>query len=192
MRVLLVSEGKHEESGALEALVRRVAPHIESCTWDRASSSRIDTQPCKGQGFSKRAIRWILEARKRGYDALVLVIDEDGRRDRASDLDRAQSEAKQTHDFPCALGVAIRSFDAWMLADEKALSAALGRVVPCQPSPEDNRDPKADCATLLKQSNCGLRQRELYAQVAQRVDLEVLAKRCPQGFGGFAAQLRAL
>ncbi len=189
MKILLVSEGKHEESGALESLVRRIATKTQTCTWDRVSSDQIHIHRGKGQGFVKRAIRWILEARRRGYDALVLVIDEDGRPERLRDLAQAQSEQMLTGSFPRALGVAIREFDAWILADEKALSDVLDCTVQTQPSPEENRDPKADCSILL---GARMSQRDFYAKVSQTLDLARLEKRCPKGFGIFASRLRSL
>jgi hypothetical protein len=192
MKVLLVSEGEHEASGALESLVMRTLPRIVSCTWDRVSNNRIETQHSKGQGFLKRAVRWMREARKRGFDALVLVVDEDGNRRRVQEMNEAQNEDRITGTFPRALGVAIRTFDAWMLADERALSSILDAVIPTQAAPEDLTDPKAACADLLGASSCGLSQREFYAKVAKIADLLRLEQRCPKGFGVFAARLKKL
>jgi hypothetical protein len=192
MRVLLVSEGWHERAGALEALVRRVAARIQSCEWDKVTRDDIHTHRGKGQGFFKRAVRWMLEARKRGYDALVLVIDEDGRRERLSELESAQQEDVVTSRFSRALGAAVRTFDAWMLADEQALCAVLSVPVNTQPSPEHIVDPKSVCAALLEQSGCHLSQRELYAKVAEQLDVGQLEQRCPIGFGSFAERLRSL
>lgn len=192
MNVLLVSEGVHEEAGALESLVMRVEPRIKSCVWQPSSRKDIATRKGKGQGFFKRAIRWILQARKEGYDALVLVVDEDGRPERARELTEAHGESSQTGAFPRALGVAIRSFDAWILADEKALSTVLKCVVDRQPAPENDRDPKDSCARLLAQGAVEMRPRDFYAAVAERADLERLCERCPNGFGSFVARLRSL
>lgn len=192
MKVLLVSEGKHEEAGALEALVRRTAPQIHQCVWDRVSSNSIHTHRGKGQGFFKRAVRWMLEARDRGFDALILVVDEDGYRERVKELAQAQSEQTLTAGFPRALGIAIRSFDAWMLADEIALSAVLRQAVSTQPSPEDLADPKGRCAELLEMSGGVLSQRDFYSRLAIEINLTSLENRCPKGFGTFAPLLRTL
>ena len=192
MRVLLVSEGTHEEAGALEAIVRRVVPKIDQCQWARVSDRRFQVQPGKGGGLYKRTLQWILEARRRGFDALVLVIDEDGHRERVRDLDQAQAELERTYHLPRAVGLAIRSFDAWMLADETALSAVLQCSIQRQPSPEDNRDPKGSCQDLRDSSPTGIALRDLYANVALRVDLQCLSDRCPKGFGTFVTRLRSL
>ncbi len=189
MKVLLVSEGKHEECGALETFVRRIAKEFESYTWDKVSRNDIHTHRGKGQGFFKRAVRWILEAKKRDYDALVLVIDEDGNPERISELDQAQREEAATAGFSRCLGIAIRSFDAWMLADEKAIAAVLGHVVPAQGAPEENRHPKEDCAKLL---GGRFSQADFYARIAASVNVQLLESRCPKGFGMFAERLRKL
>lgn len=189
MKVLLVSEGKHEECGALETFVRRIAKGIESYTWDKVSRNDIHTHRGRGQGFFKRAVRWILEAKKRDFDALVLVIDEDGYPDRISELDQAQSEEAATAGFPRCLGIAVRSFDAWMLADERAIAAVLGYVVPAQGAPEENHHPKEDCAKLLSGK---FSQADFYARIAATVNVQLLESRCPKGFGVFADRLRKL
>jgi hypothetical protein len=192
MKVLLVSEGKHEESGALEWLVRRTLPFPVSCDWDRVNNPAVEIQKGKGNGLFKRAIAWILAAHRRGYDALILVIDEDGYRDRMTTMDSAQSELTVTKQVPRALGVAIRSFDAWMLADEVALSAVLKCTVNAQKLPENNPNPKTTCENLRDQSGIAISMRDCYSHVAQLLDLSQLETRCPKGFALFASRLRAL
>jgi hypothetical protein len=68
----------------------------------------------------------------------------------------------------------------------------LGMNVPMQRAPEGIQQPKTVCADLLRQSNCGLWQREMYARIAEVANLERLAELCPRGFGVFAARLRTL
>jgi hypothetical protein len=72
MKILLVSEGIHEEHGALEKLVQRVITKIESCTFAKVSSNAVHSHPGIGKGYFKRALRWMITARDDGYDALVL------------------------------------------------------------------------------------------------------------------------
>lgn len=122
-----------------------------------------------------------------------MVIDQDGDADRLPEMSKAQEEASVTAGIPRALGVAVRTFDAWMLADETALSNTLGYQVQQQRLPEANRDPKASCAQLLEQNRAvELRQREMYSEVAKLADLQLLAIRCPTGFGVFLDRLRNL
>ncbi|MEW6250280.1 MAG: DUF4276 family protein [Planctomycetota bacterium] len=189
---MIVSEGRHEAGGALETLVRRLASHrsLGTCDHDRVANPRIHTHRGRGQGFFKRAVRWLLTAQERGYEALVLVVDEDGRRERRQEISDAQDST--TDAIRRALGVAIRTFDAWMLADEQALSRALDRVVDTQPAPEAIGDPKQVCANLLSSSTVECTLTEMYAAIASHADLGRIATRCPDGFAPFAARVRVL
>jgi hypothetical protein len=146
----------------------------------------------KGSGTFKRAIRWILQARTDGFDALILVIDEDGDAERSLEMSKAQGESQLTLGVPRALGVAVRAFDAWMLADQTALSSSLGYQVQMQRLPEENRDPKTTCSQLLESAPVHLRQREMYAEIARQADLTLLSQRCPTGFGVFFTRLQSL
>jgi hypothetical protein len=188
MKVLLVSEGKHELGGALEALVRRLAASELELHHAKVSEGSIHTHRGKGQGFYKRAVRWLLEARKRGYEAIALVIDEDGHPERAAELTEAQQYSGV--DFPRAFGIAIQAFDAWMLADERALTSVLGCPVHRQPAPEDLANPKQACRDLLAASNESFSQTEMYARIAALVDLSLLEERCAKGFAPFADRVR--
>ena len=138
----------------------------------------------KGGGFFKRSIGWMLTAKKRGFDALILLIDRDRETERVRQLDLAQ--AFEQVEFRRALGVAIESFDAWILADEKALTKILGRPVRTQKTPESIRRPKEACAEL------GILRSDLYDEVCQILEIEALTQRCPEGFAPFAQRVRDL
>lgn len=192
MKVLLVCEGEHEKSGALQALVCRLTARKIEIKIDRVSRINIHIHRGKGQGFFKRAVRWLLEAQKRGFDALILVIDEDGDSQRIRDMTEAQESTLAA--IPRALGVAIRTFDAWMLADENALTRVLGFHVQRQPNPETTSDPKAVCRRLLKERDDGLtmKLREMYAAVCDAANLDTLQSRCPKGFAPFAKRVKEI
>lgn len=84
------------------------------------------------------------------------------------------------------------TFDAWMLADETALSAVLSRQVPREPDPERVKDAKRVCTALRDEAGTDMSLAELYAALAERIDLDVLVGRCPLGFEPFAGRLRAM
>jgi hypothetical protein len=190
MKLLLVSEGKHELEGALANLVLRA-----SHRWDidsmRVTDLRLRVHAGKGPGYFKKALRCVRYAQEQGYDACVLVIDEDGDTQRHRLLHQAQDDFSVTT-LPRALGVAVRTFDAWMLADEHALSRCLHRVIERQPAPEAIRDPKGACAQLRDRSGIDMGLAAMYATLAGLVDLKTLEERCPVGFGRFSSRLRAL
>lgn len=190
MRVLLVSEGKHESEGAAETIVRRLSDRISDIEHDRLSRSSLRALFGRRQGYFKRALRWMLEARRRGFDAVVILVDQDRHPERVKDFDDAQDNT--TIPFPRAIGVAIRTFDAWMLADEQAISRTLSQPVDRQRSPEILKDPKSVCANLLAGSATYLSLSQMYSKIAEIMNLEIVSERCPQGFSPFAKRVSAL
>ena len=141
MRILIVCEGEHEQpraqsnpSGALRNLIQRLGDNQVEYEAARVSNNKIHAWHGKGGGTFKRACRWLLETKKRGFDALIYLIDQDGHSERIQQIQQAQNYPKEI--FPRAMGVAIKTFDAWMLADEQTLTKVLGYTVQTQPDPE--------------------------------------------------------
>ena len=130
------------------------------------------------------------EAQKRGFDGIVLVIDEDGQSERRQQIDEAQDYSGTA--IPRALGVAIRTFDAWMLTDEKALSKVFGITIRRQPDPEKITDPKKGIDELRDASMVDMRRGELYARIASEAAMESIETRCSKGFAPFAKRVREL
>jgi hypothetical protein len=192
MKVLLVGEGAHELSGALEQLVQRVSAKPLDCTRARVQDNSIHAHHGKGRGYFKKTVRWILEARERGFDALVLVIDQDSRTERNEELRQAQEENSVTRGIARAVGVAIRTFDAWMLADELAAGQVLACNVSPQQAPETIGMPKEVCRGLLTASGREIGLSQMYAEIAAVARIDLLEQRCPRGFGTFALRVRAL
>jgi len=188
MKVLVVTEGKHEQSGALENLLKRLGGTQASFLFDKVSNSDIHAFHGKGPRYFKRAIRWLKEAENRQADALVLLIDEDGESKRIKQITDAQDSFMSQ--LPRAMGVAIRMFDAWMLADEKTLTQVLDYNVNRQPNPETIRKPKKVCENLLAESSIQMSQSEMYAKVSYELDLDILCDRCQSGFRPFATFVR--
>ncbi|MGQ0633469.1 MAG: hypothetical protein ACT4QC_02570 [Planctomycetaceae bacterium] len=190
MKLLIVSEGASELDGALATLVQRLRTDRLVISHDRASRADIHVHFGKGRGYFKRAVRWLLEARKRGFDALVMVIDEDGDAPRVRQISEAQ-----VHPLGVtrrALGVAIRTFDAWMLADEKALTGALGNQVQRQSAPEGNTKPKSAIMALFGNASNQETLPEVYRRISDLCDLQILIDRCPKGFGKFATRVELM
>ena len=190
MRVLIVGEGKHECSGALQTIVERVLGAGHVYEHDLLHKGTIHAFHGTGQGYLKKAIRWMLEAQRRGYDAIVLLVDRDNDDERTTQM--AQAQESEMALVRRALGVAIRTFDAWMLADETAISKVLRSTVQRQKDPETMPEPKVTFAWLLQNSICGLGQAEAYLAIANVMDLDQAAQRCPKGLGIFVGRLRTI
>ena len=190
MRVLLIGEGPSELSGALRAFISRLGLSDYEIEQDRMSRRDIHAHHGKGKGYLKRAIRWMLEAQRREYDAVVLLVDQDDHKERVTEIDDAQESDLAT--IRRALGVAIRTFDAWMLADEHALTTVLEYQVSRQQNPENVTDPKRLCTELLEDSSLAIGAAEAYGAIASVADVGVLEERCPKGFAPFANRVREL
>lgn len=197
MKALLVAEGAHElgsdaDSSPLAALIRRVIPPGVGLECRKVSDRCVEVQLTPGKyaaNYEKRLIGWLRYAEKSGYVAVVIVIDEDGKRDRRTGV--ANAHASQMTPVPRAIGIAIRSFDAWMLADEQALTAVLGQTIQRQPEPEEIHDPK-ECFRRLTERPYDLSQSEAYRELARRMDVDRVASRCRDGFAPFLQRLREL
>ncbi len=191
MRIMLVGEGAHELSGAMECLVRRlVTTEITEVAHHPVSSSKVRTTSGKGAGYTKRALAWVRHAEKEGFDGIVFLIDEDGVRNRVREISDAQHSDALT--FKRALGVAVRTIEAWFLADHQALSRVLGMTIDMQPEPESIARPKEHLWKLVKSALVDARGRDIYANLAAEVDLATLETRCPLGFRDFARRVRSL
>ena len=145
-RMWVICEGKHEQDGSLETLIRRLrddAPtwEIECEPWKNPRGDRRRFRSTgQGDGVFKKLIASLIDGTERGFDAVICVIDRD--RDSARRDSVAKAQASDRCPLPRAFGVAIESYDAWFLADEVALSGVAARSIQRQPDPEATRDPK--------------------------------------------------
>ncbi len=197
MKILLVAEGEHElhpheENSALAEIVRQLLPSVSQIDRKKMIDPAVQQMPVHGKkrAHQKRLMMWIRWAEKQGYDAIIAVVDEDGKADRKKAVDDLQESTFSA--MPRAVGLAIRMFDAWMLADERALTAVLGGTVRRQKTPEEIKRPKEEFDRLLNASQNSLSQREAYLQVAQQLSLDNVAERCPKGFAPFKRHIEQL
>jgi hypothetical protein len=197
VRVLLISEGSHEghpapeKPQALEAIVKRVVSSSASYHWISVRNlPRGNPLPGKGGGHFKLALKAMWYATKNAFDAVVLVTDADGDYERIRQFDQAQESTR--FGIPRAFGIPVEAFDAWILADQQALSNVVGKTVPMQPDPESMRRPKEACRALMEDYGWRGSQAQFYAAVCAIADLDVIARRCPKGFGPFLDRLRML
>ena len=194
---LIVAEGDHELSGgrpdgALPTIVRRLlGDGVElQTTGKRIRELAGHMHPGKGDRLGRKFIGIMRMAEREEFDAAVILIDHDGDDTRLKSATYAQ-EATVTS-FPRAVGIAVRSFDAWFLADHAALSHVLSTTVDMQPDPESHPDPKSVCQTLNGSVPGERRLRDFYAMISAIVDIQILRNRCPVGFAEFAKRVEGL
>ncbi len=206
MRVLIVSEGRSEHlsatnthphagdeiAGALRSLVCRLGQQSDGwqITDEKLSRQGVHAHHGKGQGYLKRCVRWMLEAEKRGFDAIVLLMDRDRIDSRIPEVNAAQASTLAS--IRRALGVAVESIEAWMLADQVALSKVFGNTVQRQPDPESMTNPKEAFRQLFQTTQREGSVSEHYAKICAVTDLAMLKERCPRGFTPFAERVQRL
>lgn len=192
MRALIVGEGPHELDGALPNLVLKLLNRECQFACEKVSNPKVHVHLRRGTapGFTKRTLGWLRYAEREGFDALVLVIDQDGYPERQRQIEAAQEDL--TFALRRALGVAVRCFDAWMLADEQALTKVLECAISRQKKPEAIQDPKSVCRALRDGSGRSMGLASMYAAVAETANVDILESRCPTGFVPFAAHVRRL
>lgn len=120
----------------------------------------------------------------------MIVIDQDEDPHRHRQFDDAQDYAAEP--LPRAVGIAVRTFDAWMLADEQAISRAIGKTIQRQPDPETIADAKQRCRQLRLEHDLDPDLTGMYEIIAQNASIDAMERRCPKGFAIFAARVRRL
>lgn len=211
VRVLLVSEGRHELGDCgegdvpadalppLEILVRRMTGMT-----DMAGTVRFCCRPGKSirnvhrgrmsSGWGKKVYSAMWRAANgaegKTFDAVVVVVDRDGPKnaERLAEMQQGRNAYGDSR-FPCALGVAVEAFDAWMIADAHGIVAAGGDATKADAYPETITCPK-DVADAIFGTRGGTGLGPKYAIVAQEADLANLAQLCPQGFKPFADEVQ--
>lgn len=195
-RIWVITEGKHEEDGALLHLIRRLIPNLDDCDFEfdrwknpRGRSRRFRSTE-RGDGIFKKFVAMLFDAEQYGFDAVIALVDCDRDRGRLHSVAKAQDELAAP--VPRAFGVAVETFDAWFLADEKSLSTILETTISAQPDPESNSDAKTSIKSLRDESGSQLGLAELYSDLAQIFDTDLVARRCPKGFAVWKQRVEKL
>jgi hypothetical protein len=208
MRIRFIGEGpddvgRADHTGVTQILVRRIiaermGTEPDTSGWVAAPVIRLH----RPRGLDEKTRLAMKEAHREGFDAVVVVLDRDGKgsndEGRLKQLRKGREAASEKVPIHAALGVAIETMEAWLLADETALSATLGCVVPQQPEPEklagekgSQAHPKARLHGLIGDSP---RQEEptgiIKRAIAEKASIKILERRCPAGFKPFATDVR--
>lgn len=124
-------------------------------------------------------------------ELVVVLVDEDGDRSRKSRL------VADTADLPGTrvIAVAVKEFEAWLLADEDGLREVLSREVPTVASPEDlargeaKRRFNALCDVPANSGNRKAHHHVCRQSMSRESSLDEVARRCPS-FWAFLDDLR--
>jgi hypothetical protein len=160
----LVVEGIYDEA-AIPALVKRCH--------NRAT---VITRKCKGS-VTGRLVGIVTELERSCKPERVLVIsDADGERPDTL-IDSIRTRVAGRYPFPVTPIVIVQMLEAWLLVDPTALNRVAG-IKRSFPRPERIRNPKRELQRLF--GGRAAYTPEVALRLAQQVDLELLANRCPQ------------
>lgn len=156
MKVLIVADGPRDEA-SLPPLLNVILGRAIECEFE--SWVRIHHRG-SGRGYDKKLRFSVGQARSRGHDGLVAVVDRDKDRagHRADELrSTRQADRQQGKCFPTALGVAEPHVDAWLLDDPAAVREGLGLESNTEIiSVHRTKDPKAELDRLVRDSKLEL------------------------------------
>lgn len=141
------------------------------------------------KGFARKVKAAITTAAFEKASAIVVVVDRGGEKNRGrlAELRKGREDAVADGLLcPAALGLAIEELEAWLLADEVTLSSVTAqKIAGVIGEPEAQADPKSILAGYCHGRADGLREGRLHDEIALKLDLGKLRKRCPKGFGPF-------
>ena len=147
-----------------------------------------------------------LAVRKFGCAGTVVVADRDREDGRESEMEAGVERARQLYDqHPTTWGLAVESVEAWTLGVPDRIAEELGVTLEevqqqyprgvdveylIEGSGKEDHRPKQllERIAQLKHREDSTEFREA---VAERTDVETLARTCPQGFAPFAERVRA-
>lgn len=204
-RVVVFGEGPHElgnildqslsqdQLPALPQLIHRLLDSPSSVEYTCHNFKNVRPVHKRGHKFGRKVIRAVRQARRDGFTAVAIVIDRDRKPDRGriGALRDGRDAVDGLEYPPCAVGCAVETFDAWMIADGKAIKQAGGAGNHKNPESLDGKEgqgkhPK-DIAARLFGGRRSLSSK--YAAIADNVDIKLLEKACPKGFKHFAEEV---
>ena len=171
LTVGLVVEGFYDEAVLKEL--------IQKCT---ASDVDIICRPCGNAPQLLKQFPGFLEefrhAKQGSHVDKAVVIRDADRKNPQELIARMEGRiAGRKYPFPTRLLVIVQELEAWLLADEHAISGVTGRTHAATPRPEELIDPKEKLRRILLDSNI-IYTVEIARRVAERADVTTIESRC--------------
>jgi len=134
-------------------------------------------------GTLRMLLHWADAARR--PDLAIVLVDEDGHGQRKDELDRLAETVPVT----TVVAVAVREFEAWLIADADEVRALPGSVQ--SPPSVESLDPRVAKDLLIGWATGKQREeRSVRVSLARSCRIEVLRERCPS-FDRFFRELAA-
>ena len=202
---------ERDREGALHTLIRRELEslglpdcnfvHRHPSIQERGIKLRTGHSILNGKYLAQMVISWKPEE----VDMILIVVDaDDSLSQRQRDLERALNTIRSNHldvneQLVCdrsAGGLAIKNFEAWLLADNQTVSKLLGVELEQLENLEDSSDTKSILdkaiaeSTYLSEETSNQRPLQIRWNLASQIDLVIIETCCPSGYAAFAQNLR--
>ncbi|MFT5195773.1 MAG: hypothetical protein ACI85U_002796 [Candidatus Promineifilaceae bacterium] len=211
----------NDKEGALHHIIRRELIHhgVEQVVFiqrhpgfKRESAKgqvRVGHTVVEEKYVSQQAASWLF---KNEIDLFVILVDADAEPHdkRKSDMEKAVAAAgkhfldenEETLTGKAVGGLAIKTFDTWLLADDANLKAVLDVAIEIEltenleelPTGSDSNSSKQRLAQIIEGSSVisdrdNQKYLKCYWLLAESIDLDQIKQRCPEGYGEFAKKL---
>lgn len=165
----LVVEGHYDEVALSELMQKCVSIRMH-----------MVGRPCGPKGdLMKRFPGFLEEFRYRSDINKALVIRDCGNKDPGELLNQMRSKiANRSYPFPVKLLVIVKELEAWLLADENAISTVTGRTVSPARNPERLTDPKERLKNILSDAGTSYTA-EVARKIAAVANIDTIESRCP-------------
>jgi uncharacterized protein DUF4276 len=111
----------------------------------------------------------------RAPEFAVFLVDGDGDPSRRATVEHATVGAL----VETVIGVATQEFEAWLIADDVAVSRAMGATFPTQKNPEEMKPREAKNVLADAIGRAGSDPRVVRRTIARTCGLDVVSSRCP-------------
>lgn len=110
---------------------------------------------------------------------IVVLVDNDRqkRNKRFKELQKICKKSNCSYDL-IAMGVAVEALEAWLLADEKALSKLTNKTISAQQNPEGIRRPDVVLKEITQSHSIGIPYFEVLKRIVIELNLDIVLRRC--------------
>lgn len=216
MKVLFVGEGNNDigrsfggielqkATGVVPTLCRLMRPHIDddsvAVSWKQI---RLHCRTKALPGYDRKLKLAVELAIENGCTGTIAVVDEDNKPQRRSVLSEARNAIasdEETKLHRVAIGVAVKSLEAWTLADHEAIASVIGCAPECdgyrpaqvehlyQESDKPLKRPKDLLKRVLELGHLE-DSTDIRVDIAKQSNIETLKRHCPTGFKPFAEEV---
>lgn len=168
----LVVEGVYDEAALKELIQKCVLGEVQ-----------VLGRPCGDVGKLMRRFPGLLEsfryAKEGAHVDKTLVVRDAGIK-AAQELKTTMGTtiSNRSYSFPVKFLVVVRELEAWLLADESAISAVTGKRAARVQNPEDISDPKERLKKILSEARISYTA-EVARKIAASAKVETVEARCP-------------